>query len=460
MGEQLSELRAITSSVINEKEKLKALMQQDDKDFLVKYRDTFQSARELLDAENPALQRPVFEAEMSVYVPEDFSRHLLTVGSVGGGPDIINFKARMINGLLRLNWDVQEMEHIQIGKYELEYQLLPVSLDSEGPTSIFCNGHAFYYYIYPLRPGYTYTFRMRCSIYSGWGMWTTPFTAKYDNFPLTISYTRLIVQIKIPATGRYRITAKGAKAADGKYHKGGRGAIISAVFTLKEGDILDILCGGKSDCQGYHSGGAGGTFVSVNTRELPDILMVAGGGGGTRGADNEDVAGCDANLEPHGTMANATNCSEGGINGAPGNDAMFTGPAWGYGGAGWQQSSTTARSFVDGGDGGECGGFGGGGGVGMYGGGGGGGFSGGGGGRGGGGGGSYVRADGDDVTREIGHMDHGEVRIMKLPISNSSANSSKEICVLSHASSSDSSKETSVLSPNNTSLSSTTEQLA
>ena len=445
--------------MINEKEKLKGLMQQDDKDFLVKYRDAFQSARAVLDDENPALQRPAFEAEISVYIPEDFGKQLLTVGSVGGGPEIINFKAATVNGLLRLKWDVKQIEH-KIENYEIEYQLLPVSLDYEGPTSVFCNGQAFHYYVNCLWPGYTYTFRMRCSIYSGWGMWTTPFTAKYDNFPLTISYIRKIVQIKIPAAGRYQITAKGAKAADGRYYKGGRGAIISAVFTLQEGDILDILCGGKSDCQGYHSGGGGGTFVSVNTRDLQGILLVAGGGGGTRGADNEDADGCDASLQPHGTMANATNCADGGIDGAPGNDAMFTGPAWGHGGAGWGKSSTTAKSFVEGGDGGECGGFGGGGGVGMYGGGGGGGFSGGGGGRGGGGGGSYVRADGDNVTREIGHMDHGEVRIVKLPIStNSSANNSKEIkLLLSHTSSSSSSKEIAPLSPSDTSLSSTTEQ--
>ena len=457
MGAQLSELRAITSSVINEKEKLRALMQQDDKDFLLKYRDAFKSACVLLDAENPALQRPVFEAEMSVYIPEDFGKQLLTVGSVGGGPDIINLKAETVNGLLRLNWDVQETEHVKIDKYEIEYELLPLSLDSKGPTSVFCNGQAFHYYVNPLRPGYTYTFRMRCSIYSGWGMWTTPFTAKYDDFPLTISYTRRIVQLKIPATGRYQITAKGAKAADGKHCRGGRGAIISAVFTLQEGDILDILCGGKSDCQGYHSGGGGGTFVSVNTRDLQGLLVVAGGGGGTRGADDEDVDGLDANLEPRGTMANATNCAEGGIDGAPGKDAMFTGPAWGHGGAGWQQSSTTATSFVDGGDGGECGGFGGGGGVGMYGGGGGGGFSGGGGGRGGGGGGSYVRADGDNITKEIGHMEHGEVIIVKLP-NDSSANNTNEIIVLSHTSSTSSSKEIAVLSPGSTSLSSTSEQ--
>ena len=66
---------------------------------------------------------------------------------------------------------------------------------------------------------------------------------------------------------------------------------------------------------------------------------------------------------------------------------------------------------------GECGGFGGGGSVGLYGDGGGGSYSGGGGGQGGGGGGSYVRLDGEDVTKQIGsdgHIMHGEVEIVKL----------------------------------------------
>ena len=42
------------------------------------------------------------------------------------------------------------------------------------------------------------------------------------------------------------------------------------------------------------------------------------------------------------------------MNGAPGKDANFLGPSYGHGGAGWQQSSSTAKSFVKGGSGGEC----------------------------------------------------------------------------------------------------------
>ena len=178
--------------------------------------------------------------------------------------------------------------------------------------------------------------------------------------------------------------------------------------------------------------------MSVNTRELKGILVVAGGGGGTRGYDSGDVDGCDASLEPHGTTTNATHCAEGSLDGAPGKDAMYTGPPWDHGGAGWKQSSTTARSFGKDGRGGNCGSFGGGGGVGMYGGGGGE-FSGGGGGRGGGGGGSYIREDRDNVTKEVGNMHHGEVTIEKIKISGNSG--SEEMNVLSPTTTSNSSSK-------------------
>ena len=244
-------------------------------------------------------------------------------------------------------------------------------------------------------------------------MWSKPIIGQFNDFPCSIGFVAKIVTIKIPYTAHYRITAEGAKAADSDHFKGGRGAIISTTFVLHEGDLLEILCGGMSEHQGCHSGGAGGTFVAVNNRQLEGILLVAGGGGGTRGYDDQGGDGCDASLEPSGTFANTIHCAEGGLNGGYGKDANFLGLCWGHGGAGWQQSSTTAKSFVEGGNGGECGGFGGGGGVGLHEGGGGGGFSGGGGGRGGGGG-SYVRSDGEDVSKEVGSMGHGQVKIVKL----------------------------------------------
>ena len=242
--------------------------------------------------------------------------------------------------------------------------------------------------------------------------WSNTVVGQFSNFPCTIGFIAKIVTIRIPTTGQYGITAKGAIAADGQRFKGGFGAIISATFLLQQDDLLEILCGGMSECERCHSGGAGGTFVAVNNRQaFENLLLVAGGGGGTCGYDDEDCDGCNASLELHGKSADKTYCAKSGMDGAPGQDANFVGPPWGHGGAGWQQSSSTAKSFVEGGNGGKCGGFGGGGSVGLYGRGG---FSGGGGGRAGGDGGSYVRSDGEDVTKEVGNDGHGNVEIAKL----------------------------------------------
>ncbi len=87
--------------------------------------------------------------------------------------------------------------------------------------------------------------------------------------------------------------------------------------------------------------------------------------------------------------------------------AEYTGPCWGFGGAGALKNASTADSFLSGGKGGRNGGFGGGGSAGSWGGGGGGGYSGGGGGRGGGGGGSFVRGDATDVEKQVGNESDG-----------------------------------------------------
>lgn len=162
---------------------------------------------------------------------------------------------------------------------------------------------------------------------------------------------------------------------------------------------------------GSSTGGAGGTYVALNRRR--DVLVVAGGGGGTRGHDADDLNGKDANIESDsGLDGSGAQWASGGAGGGAGKDAMFTGPSWGNGGAGFNTASTTAKSFLHGGEPGEGGGFGGGGAVGHYGGGGGGGYSGGGGGRGGGGGGSFIREDGLDQKRTLGNEDHGSVTIV------------------------------------------------
>ena len=412
---QINNLRKITGRVLGYKEHLQALMQKDRQEFLSKYRDTQEEINNLLDNEDFSLQRPVAIPDLAVYISDNFEGDLHNLGSVGGGP-VVDLNAAMhAKGLLQLTWGLPE-DSEGIEEYEIEYSTwLPLSIKQPDVTRVKCYGKALKHFVNAICPGYTYQFRIRCRSVSGWGMWSKSIESKFDDFPCTVGFISKIVTVQIPSTGQYRITAKGAKAADSDRFKGGRGAIISATFLLQKGDLLEILCGGMSERQNCHSGGAGGTFVAVNNRQVfENLLLVAGGGGGTRGYDDQDCDGCDASLEPNGTSATTINCAEGGMNGAPGKDANFLGPSWGHGGAGWQQSSTTAKSFVDGGSGGECGGFGGGGSVGLYGGGGGGGFSGGGGGRGGGGGGSYIRADGDNVTKEIGHVNHGEVEITRI----------------------------------------------
>ena len=178
-------------------------------------------------------------------------------------------------------------------------------------------------------------------------------------------------------------------------------------------DRLIILCGGMSKKIESSSGGAGGTFVALNKHR--DLLIAAGGGGGTRGHDAEDFDGKDANItDEFGQDGLGAQWAGGGAAGSAGKDAIFSGPSWGFGGAGFDCASSTANSFLHLGKPGEGGGFGGGGGVGHYGGGGGGGYSGGGGGRGGGGGGSFVREDGLDQRRSLGTEGHGYVCIARV----------------------------------------------
>ena len=416
--------------MIRYKKHLQVPVEKDRQEFLLKYWEIMKEITELLETEDFSLQRPVTSSDISVFISDNFNlRHL---DSVGGGP-IVNLNAEMtITGLLQLKWSLSDkVEDVQ--EYEIEYgAILPLDVKHADVNTFGCYGKTRNCFVNAICPGYTYQFRIRSRSISGWGIWSQSIIGHFEDFPCTIRFISKIVTIQIPSTGYFRIIAKGAKAADSEYFKGGRGAIISATFLLKKGDLLEIICGGMSESEGYHSGGGGGTFIAVNNRQvLENILLVAGGGGGTGGYDDQDCDGCDGSLEPQGTSGNTIYCADGGMDGAPGKDANFLGTSWGHGGAGWLHSSSTAKSFVEGGRGGKCGGFGGGGSVGLYGGGGGGGFSGGGGGRGGGGGGSYVRQDGVNVTKYVGNLSHGEVEIHTCKVYTSSADSGVEVITIS-----------------------------
>lgn len=412
-------------------EDLNTLIPKSDVDFLMKFQSIGKRLEKLLVEEDRSLQRPIAYQDIPFFVPSDILTELHILGAVGGGStptEITVVPSTERSSLMQLQWQVPPQSR-EIVRYQIEYEYLPNKSKSglrgsgtdpgtyhnTDPHVINISGNVLGSFIDNLCPGFTYRFRIRAANAAGLGMWSDPVTGTCEDFPVTVRYTKLIHKLRIPVSGYYRIRAEGAKARDGLVCTGGRGAIITATFALKAGDIVSILCGGMSQFNVCNTGGGGGTFVVVNETTKENLLIAAGGGGGTRGLDDQDLNGDDASLETWGTDGRGHEHGLGGKDGAPGEDAnKFQGPCWGYGGAGYLQNSSTARGFLNGGTGGSNGGFGGGGAVGMYGGGGGGGYSGGGGGRGGGGGGSYVRNDGIDVEKMIGCESHGMVCIDKV----------------------------------------------
>ena len=404
---------------------LNDLLPKPDWQFLLGYRAISEKMEELLINEDRSLQRPVAHEVIPVCVPARTLAELSTLGSAGGGATVQNISCSSLphqNNLMQLQWKLPHGSE-EVSRYQIEYEYLPnrstASIRGRGVQTEDCNniepqsfeieGDTLCSYVDDLCPGYRYRFRIRSANAAGWGMWSNPSEGTSDDFPITVGFTKKIHRVKIPISGHYRIEARGAKARDVMSCSGGNGAIITATFPLKAGDTLIILAGGMSSLNVYDSGGAGGTFVAVNELVKENLLIVAGGGGGTHGFDEN---GCDASLETWGTDGCGHEYGKGGRDGGPGEDAnKVVGLCWGYGGAGFLENSSTARSFFNGGAGGQFGGFGGGGQAGQYGGGGGGGYSGGGGGRGGGGGGSYVGADGADVEKQIGNSGSGKIRI-------------------------------------------------
>jgi hypothetical protein len=422
---------------------LNSLTTRSDVNFISAYRMSIQSIESSLDLKDKSLLRPLLNREIP-FCMSNIEKQLQNLGAVGGGVMPIELGAATSGPqgtLMQLYWQLPEGCG-RLHRFQIEYeQVFESSIERRGSGLVEADGEKDnepQYYEVPgneliafvdyLCLGFTYRFRIRSANDAGFGMWSDPIVAQSIGFPFTLEYTKKIHRIIIPSFGSYRITVKGAKAADGLMHKGGKGAIISAVVSLKAGDVLILLCGGMSSRHHYHSGGGGASFVSLNEISPESLLIAAGGGGGTRGADANDFDGSDASLYEDGLDGQGNYFGAGGKIGGPGGDADDGSNgeepwSWGGGGAGFMQDSTTAQGFVAGGHGGQNGGFGGGGSVGMYGGGGGGGFSGGGGGRGGGGGGSYVISTAMEVKRTVGNEGHGSIVIEKVvppyPISNS-----------------------------------------
>jgi hypothetical protein len=183
----------------------------------------------------------------------------------------------------------------------------------------------------------------------------------------------------VPATGTYRITARGAQGAPIEAEAGGRGAIITGEFDLVAGEKIQILVGQigrpRADRIYRSSPGGGGSFVvryTGDTNTIDDILLVAGGGGGTGSSPIDSQ--CDAQTGTAGGRGRRNNLNFGGAGGVDGNggsvgNASANGPGGGFLTDGAASTNAQGLSFLNGGLGGEIstswnlegGGFGGGG---------------------------------------------------------------------------------------------------
>lgn len=162
---------------------------------------------------------------------------------------------------------------------------------------------------------------------------------------------------RVPESGSYRITSKGAMGGKGKEFFGGGGASMTGTFTLSKGENIKILVGQKGTDHPSHKagGGGGGTFVVT---ESATKLVIAGGGSGGGGNTNPQtgLAGVTGNSGTHGS----TLSSGAGINGKGGTLANggYNSAGGGYSTSG-QASTMTAmpnnhgKGFLQGGKGGD-----------------------------------------------------------------------------------------------------------
>lgn len=266
------------------------------------------------------------------------------------------------------------------------------------------------------------------SAYSG-ASWAQDTVNNYLNMT-----TQGIQQWKVPATGSYTITVKGAKGGGNANipYAGGQGGSYTGTLTLTQGDVLHILVGqrgGNYDSTNQFGGGGGGTFVALNSWTTNSLIAAVGGGGGGGGGPWYDGSNTTKNAtsSTSGVSSGYYSGGSGGSGGSGDGDGSD-----GSGGAGWTgagrastyssyypravQSSNGVGSTSPYGDASNIGGFGGGG-SGWGSGGGGGGYSGGGGGRWstssmyGGGGGSFMSASWTNTSFAVHNDDHGSVTI-------------------------------------------------
>jgi hypothetical protein len=183
----------------------------------------------------------------------------------------------------------------------------------------------------------------------------------------------------VPATGTYRIVAKGAQGAPYSATAGGVGAVIQGDFSLTQGETIRILVGQTARPPAARAGrngsGGGGTFVvksNVSTPSTADILVIAGGGGGCGTAF---LPNANASITANGRQSTGGSFigagGTGGNGGGQSTGATANGAGGGFLGNGAANGSTEygGRAYRFGGNGGvinatyapEGGGFGGGG---------------------------------------------------------------------------------------------------
>ena len=171
-------------------------------------------------------------------------------------------------------------------------------------------------------------------------------------FPSTESINRVgtTQSWTVPATGKYKITAKGARGgsayllSSSTVNPGGIGATATGVFDLTVGDIIDFKIGkpGADNPNATRGGGGGGATVVYN-RTKSQILLVAGAGGGAGQYTGEEAVR-NASATISGKNGIRDNFGSGGSTASGGGGSTYAG-----GGGGWSNGGTSGGGYGAGG---------------------------------------------------------------------------------------------------------------
>jgi prepilin-type N-terminal cleavage/methylation domain-containing protein len=170
---------------------------------------------------------------------------------------------------------------------------------------------------------------------------TSPSITASSNFA-EFNYTGSIVNWTVPAgVTKINVTAKGAQGGYDYDSVGGKGAYVSADFSVSSGQVLSILVGQhpyspSSDYGYYFPGGGGGTFVALGSNYTTSTpMIVAGGGGGGQGSgtgrggqvvninSSGNGSGYNAGMDGNGAPIAECGGGGGGFYTSGGNDSMY-----------------------------------------------------------------------------------------------------------------------------------------